>query len=142
MVDLRGVKYDQFVVPGCHECEKLGVQNSIVKPNVVFFGETISDAVRDRSLVRFRLCVGGWGWVETLIEYSWDVQVQNGIRKFEVVGIRKFAGYLQRISVRFGKGSNEMSALLNGCNPSSQSNQASSGNIQTCTHDITWTIKS
>lgn len=49
-VDLRGVKYDQFVVPGCQECEAMGVEDSIVKPNVVFFGETISDEVRDRSL--------------------------------------------------------------------------------------------
>jgi hypothetical protein len=50
-VDLRGVRYDQFVVPGCQECEKLGIKDSIVKPNVVFFGETISDEVRDRASV-------------------------------------------------------------------------------------------
>ncbi|KAJ9115276.1 hypothetical protein QFC20_001143 [Naganishia adeliensis] len=48
-VDLGGVKYDSFVVPPCTDCEAHGVSDSIVKPNVVFFGETISEAVKDRA---------------------------------------------------------------------------------------------
>ncbi|KAG7528675.1 hypothetical protein FFLO_06006 [Filobasidium floriforme] len=48
-VDLGEVQYDQFVVPSCGECEKNGIKGSIVKPNVVFFGETITEEVKDRS---------------------------------------------------------------------------------------------
>jgi NAD-dependent deacetylase sirtuin 4 len=48
-VDLGEVQYDQFVVPSCGECKKIGVDRSIVKPNVVFFGETITEEVKDRS---------------------------------------------------------------------------------------------
>ena len=48
-VDLGEVQYDQFVVPSCGQCEKEGIQGSIVKPNVVFFGETITEEVKDRS---------------------------------------------------------------------------------------------
>lgn len=46
---MGGVKYDSFVVPPCTDCEAHGVSDSIVKPNVVFFGETISEAVKDRA---------------------------------------------------------------------------------------------
>jgi NAD-dependent SIR2 family protein deacetylase len=49
-VDLGGVKYDSFVVPSCKDCESQGIKDSIVKPNVVFFGETISEAVKDRAV--------------------------------------------------------------------------------------------
>lgn len=49
-VDLGGVKYDSFVVPSCKDCEAQGIKDSIVKPNVVFFGETISEAVKDRAV--------------------------------------------------------------------------------------------
>ncbi|KAJ9115005.1 hypothetical protein QFC22_005333 [Naganishia vaughanmartiniae] len=49
-VDLGGVKYDSFVVPSCADCEAQGIQDSIVKPNVVFFGESISEAVKARAV--------------------------------------------------------------------------------------------
>ncbi len=59
-VELGGASYDEFVVPGCQECEenekvkedkakRKEDADSIVKPNVVFFGETISDRVKERS---------------------------------------------------------------------------------------------
>lgn len=56
-VELGGANYDEFVVPKCRECERLtkgkgremDEKDSIVKPNVVFFGETISNEVKARS---------------------------------------------------------------------------------------------
>ncbi|WVQ83676.1 hypothetical protein IAT38_005819 [Cryptococcus sp. DSM 104549] len=49
-VDLQGANYNTFNVPHCRACEAEGKgKSSIVKPNVVFFGETISAAVKDNS---------------------------------------------------------------------------------------------
>ncbi|CDZ98290.1 Sirtuin 4 and related class II sirtuins (SIR2 family) [Phaffia rhodozyma] len=42
-VDLRGVPYESFNVPSCQDC------GDIVKPNVVFFGETIAEDVKERA---------------------------------------------------------------------------------------------
>lgn len=50
-VDLRGVDFTSFVVPPCRVCARQRPKSTgIVKPNVVFFGETLSHAVRDESL--------------------------------------------------------------------------------------------
>ncbi|EIW66067.1 hypothetical protein TREMEDRAFT_70323 [Tremella mesenterica DSM 1558] len=49
-VDLRGVDYTSFRVPGCRICRERGGKEGIVKPNVVFFGETLTPQVRDQSL--------------------------------------------------------------------------------------------
>ncbi|OCF61533.1 hypothetical protein L486_01183 [Kwoniella mangroviensis CBS 10435] len=49
-VELHGVDYRSFNVPPCRICEKEKAKASMVKPNVVFFGETITPEVRDESL--------------------------------------------------------------------------------------------
>ncbi|KAK7685667.1 hypothetical protein QCA50_011011 [Cerrena zonata] len=48
-VDLQGVSYDDFVVPECPSCLLEGKRNSIHKPELIFFGESIRPEVRDRS---------------------------------------------------------------------------------------------
>ncbi|ODN95300.1 hypothetical protein L198_04693 [Cryptococcus wingfieldii CBS 7118] len=48
-VDLRGANFSTFSVPPCPSCKAEGEHTSIVKPNVVFFGETIRPEVRDHS---------------------------------------------------------------------------------------------
>ncbi|XAO26266.1 hypothetical protein I312_105101 [Cryptococcus bacillisporus CA1280] len=48
-VDLRGANYSSFNVPSCRICEAKGEKPGMVKPNVVFFGETIPPAIRDES---------------------------------------------------------------------------------------------
>ncbi|KAF8479798.1 DHS-like NAD/FAD-binding domain-containing protein [Russula ochroleuca] len=45
----ESVSYDDFVVPHCPSCEGEGRRNSIIKPDFVFFGETIRQDVKDRS---------------------------------------------------------------------------------------------
>ncbi|KAH9995566.1 DHS-like NAD/FAD-binding domain-containing protein [Russula vinacea] len=47
----ESVSYDDFVVPHCPSCEAEGRGNSIMKPDFVFFGETIRQDVKDRSIV-------------------------------------------------------------------------------------------
>ncbi|GFZ51073.1 Hydrolase acting on carbon-nitrogen bonds, other than peptide bonds in linear amides [Saitozyma sp. JCM 24511] len=49
-VDLPGADFTSFVVPTCRICAEEGIKSSIVKPNVVFFGETLTPHVRDTSL--------------------------------------------------------------------------------------------
>ncbi|KAI0272493.1 DHS-like NAD/FAD-binding domain-containing protein [Gloeopeniophorella convolvens] len=43
------VSYDDFVVPECPRCIAEGRHNSIMKPDFVFFGESISHKVKDHS---------------------------------------------------------------------------------------------
>ncbi|KAI0675811.1 DHS-like NAD/FAD-binding domain-containing protein [Trametes maxima] len=45
----EGTRYDQFVVPECPSCLLEDRRNSTQKPEVIFFGESISAEVRDRS---------------------------------------------------------------------------------------------
>ncbi|KAI9440563.1 DHS-like NAD/FAD-binding domain-containing protein, partial [Lactarius indigo] len=45
----ESVSYDDFVVPHCPDCDAEGRQNSIMKPDFVFFGESISQKVKDHS---------------------------------------------------------------------------------------------
>jgi len=48
-VVLEGVAYDEFVVPNCRGCLAEGITNSTLRPNVVFFGESIHSSIKDRS---------------------------------------------------------------------------------------------
>ncbi|KAH7926049.1 DHS-like NAD/FAD-binding domain-containing protein [Leucogyrophana mollusca] len=48
-VELEGVSYDDFDVPDCPQCFLEDRRNSIHKPEVIFFGESIPAAIKDRS---------------------------------------------------------------------------------------------
>lgn len=48
-VELEGVSYDDFVVPECPQCRLEGRHSTNQKPAVIFFGESIPVAIRDRS---------------------------------------------------------------------------------------------
>lgn len=48
-VELPGADYTTFRVPECSVCAGHRKHNSIVKPNVVFFGETLPEGVKDAS---------------------------------------------------------------------------------------------
>ncbi|BEI84521.1 hypothetical protein CcaverHIS002_0411250 [Cutaneotrichosporon cavernicola] len=48
-VELPGADYNNFNVPECEVCVAEGIDKSIVKPNVIFFGETLPPPVRDDS---------------------------------------------------------------------------------------------
>ncbi|KAG9019028.1 hypothetical protein FRB90_007200 [Tulasnella sp. 427] len=48
-VDLAGVKFADFVVPECAECAAEGHPGSILKLEVIFFGESIPEKVKERS---------------------------------------------------------------------------------------------
>ncbi|KAH9975948.1 DHS-like NAD/FAD-binding domain-containing protein [Lactifluus volemus] len=45
----ESVSYDDFVVPHCPGCNAEGRTDSIIKPDFVFFGESISQQVKDHS---------------------------------------------------------------------------------------------
>ncbi|KAL7280418.1 hypothetical protein ACG7TL_005346 [Trametes sanguinea] len=45
----EGTRYDQFIVPECPSCLRENRRNSMIKPEVIFFGESIPAEVRDRS---------------------------------------------------------------------------------------------
>ncbi|ORX40464.1 DHS-like NAD/FAD-binding domain-containing protein [Kockovaella imperatae] len=51
-VELPGADFRDFTVPGCKICEAQGKgkDQGIVKPNVVFFGETLPTHVKDTSI--------------------------------------------------------------------------------------------
>ncbi|KIM90381.1 hypothetical protein PILCRDRAFT_812116 [Piloderma croceum F 1598] len=55
-VALDGVSYDDFVVPDCPSCLMENRQNSVHKPEVIFFGESIPRDVKDRSLTTIEKC--------------------------------------------------------------------------------------
>ncbi|EMD39258.1 hypothetical protein CERSUDRAFT_112916 [Gelatoporia subvermispora B] len=48
-VVLEGVEFDTFIVPDCPSCLEEGRRNSVHKPDVIFFGESISQEIKDRS---------------------------------------------------------------------------------------------
>ncbi|KAG8221030.1 DHS-like NAD/FAD-binding domain-containing protein [Butyriboletus roseoflavus] len=48
-VELEGVSYDDFVVPECLECLAQGRHNTNLKPEVIFFGESIPQTIKKRS---------------------------------------------------------------------------------------------
>ncbi|KAI0730753.1 DHS-like NAD/FAD-binding domain-containing protein [Earliella scabrosa] len=45
----EGTRYDQFVVPECVSCLADNRHNTTLKPEVIFFGESIPRVVKDRS---------------------------------------------------------------------------------------------
>ncbi|KZP19374.1 DHS-like NAD/FAD-binding domain-containing protein [Athelia psychrophila] len=55
-VAIEGVSYDDFVVPECPSCWEENHRNSNHKPEVIFFGESIPKAVKDRSLLHVEQC--------------------------------------------------------------------------------------
>ncbi|KAH9951208.1 DHS-like NAD/FAD-binding domain-containing protein [Amylocystis lapponica] len=55
-VVLEGVRYDDFVVPDCPSCLAEHYRNSVQKPEVIFFGESISKETKDRSFEDIECC--------------------------------------------------------------------------------------
>ncbi|PPQ69834.1 hypothetical protein CVT26_014212 [Gymnopilus dilepis] len=50
-IEHLGVSYKDFVVPDCPECVLKNHRNSVLKPEVIFFGESIPQAVKERSFL-------------------------------------------------------------------------------------------
>ncbi|KAN0088384.1 DHS-like NAD/FAD-binding domain containing protein [Tylopilus felleus] len=48
-VELEGVSYDDVVVPECLACLAQGRHNTNQKPEVIFFGESIPQSIKERS---------------------------------------------------------------------------------------------
>ncbi|KAF8321258.1 DHS-like NAD/FAD-binding domain-containing protein [Clavulina sp. PMI_390] len=51
-VELQGRSFDDFIVPECETCQKQGlnlIKKSIMKPDVIFFGESIAPKVKEES---------------------------------------------------------------------------------------------
>ncbi|KAF9073252.1 DHS-like NAD/FAD-binding domain-containing protein [Rhodocollybia butyracea] len=48
-IEHLGISYDDFVVPSCPSCLQENRRNDVHKPDLVFFGESISAAVKQRS---------------------------------------------------------------------------------------------
>ncbi|KAI0701488.1 DHS-like NAD/FAD-binding domain-containing protein [Cytidiella melzeri] len=55
-VVLEGVQYDTFKVPECPDCLKEDRRNSILKPDLIFFGESLRREVRERSYADIVAC--------------------------------------------------------------------------------------
>ncbi|KIP02692.1 hypothetical protein PHLGIDRAFT_111785 [Phlebiopsis gigantea 11061_1 CR5-6] len=55
-VALEGIEYDTFKVPECPDCLLDNKRNSILKPELIFFGESIPPEVRDRSIADIEEC--------------------------------------------------------------------------------------
>ncbi|KAI0923418.1 hypothetical protein AcW1_006389 [Taiwanofungus camphoratus] len=55
-VVLEGVSYDDFVVPDCPACLMENRHSNVQKPEVIFFGESISKEVKDRSYQDIECC--------------------------------------------------------------------------------------
>jgi len=55
-VALDEVSYDDFVVPDCPSCLLINQSNHIHKPEVIFFGESIPQDIRERSLSDIEKC--------------------------------------------------------------------------------------
>ncbi|KAJ3536958.1 hypothetical protein NM688_g6766 [Phlebia brevispora] len=52
----EGVRYDTFQVPECPTCVIENQHNSTMKPELIFFGESIKPAVKDRSYLEIEEC--------------------------------------------------------------------------------------
>lgn len=48
-VDIQGMSYDDFVVPECPACLARGWHNTNHKPDLIFFGESIPQTIKERS---------------------------------------------------------------------------------------------
>ncbi|GBE89592.1 DHS-like NAD/FAD-binding domain-containing protein [Sparassis latifolia] len=55
-VVLEGVSYEDFEVPDCPACLLENRRNSVQKPEVIFFGESISKEIKDRSFADIERC--------------------------------------------------------------------------------------
>jgi len=69
-VALEGVSYNEFVVPECPSCFSDKRKNTTLKPTVVFFGESIDSAVKDRSFEDVEQCDRLFVIGTTLATYS------------------------------------------------------------------------
>ncbi|ETW78651.1 hypothetical protein HETIRDRAFT_323334 [Heterobasidion irregulare TC 32-1] len=69
-VALEGVAYDEYVVPDCPSCLDEGRLNDTLKPDVIFFGESISKEVKDRSYNIIEECDRVFIMGTTLATYS------------------------------------------------------------------------
>lgn len=49
-IELEGRSYEDFVIPPCPTCLKEGRHETTIKPDVVFFGETIPEYKKQQSL--------------------------------------------------------------------------------------------
>lgn len=69
-IELEGRSYDDFIVPACPTCRVEGREDRTLKPDVVFFGESVPEEKKNRSLAEVasseRLLVVG----TTLATYS------------------------------------------------------------------------
>ncbi|KAF8517910.1 DHS-like NAD/FAD-binding domain-containing protein [Hysterangium stoloniferum] len=48
-VEMPGMSFEHFVVPACERCAQEGLSEHVMKPSVIFFGESIPGGIRDRS---------------------------------------------------------------------------------------------
>ncbi|KAI0339621.1 DHS-like NAD/FAD-binding domain-containing protein [Trametopsis cervina] len=55
-VALEGVRYDTFKVPECPDCLLEDRRNSVLKPDLIFFGESLRPEVRDLSYAHVETC--------------------------------------------------------------------------------------
>ncbi|KZS94804.1 DHS-like NAD/FAD-binding domain-containing protein [Sistotremastrum niveocremeum HHB9708] len=55
-VKLENASWDDFVIPNCEECSKEGKPDLVLKPSVIFFGESVPAIVKDRSFEHVEAC--------------------------------------------------------------------------------------
>ncbi|KAF9563089.1 DHS-like NAD/FAD-binding domain-containing protein [Agrocybe pediades] len=55
-IEHLGISYSDFVVPECAECLVEEHRNSVLKPEVIFFGESIPKAVKEESFAQIEKC--------------------------------------------------------------------------------------
>jgi len=48
-VELEGVHFEEFVIPECDACLRENRRNRVQRPDLIFFGESIPDEVKDCS---------------------------------------------------------------------------------------------
>ncbi|KAF8524199.1 DHS-like NAD/FAD-binding domain-containing protein [Gautieria morchelliformis] len=55
-IEIPGVRFDDFVIPPCKACLQEGKTDDVMKPSVIFFGESIPPIVRDQSFAHVDNC--------------------------------------------------------------------------------------
>ncbi|KAF9477605.1 DHS-like NAD/FAD-binding domain-containing protein [Pholiota conissans] len=55
-VEQLGISYNDFIVPECPECLMEDHRNSLYKPQVIFFGESIPQSVKEKSFQDVEKC--------------------------------------------------------------------------------------
>jgi len=48
-IEMPGVSFKNFVVPSCELCLQEGLSENVMKPSMIFFGESIPGNIRDKS---------------------------------------------------------------------------------------------